>query len=173
MDLLPLSQNNSKFYFADTTEGSLLEYNFNLDEGSLSDKKNFFDFDRGAPDGSTIAFNYKGDIYLVNSKGGKAHAITTHSAHDFMPTWSPDGETIAFASNRYGNYDIFKMSSKGGNATRLTYNSSDDYPSSIDKSGNIYFSSSRLDNNLSSLHFKPKYFDLIFSLRLFENKLRS
>ncbi len=103
-----------------------------------------------SPDGSTIAFNYKGDIYLVNSKGGKAHAITTHSAHDFMPTWSPDGETIAFASNRYGNYDIFKMSSKGGNATRLTYNSSDDYPSSIDKSGNIYFSSSRLDSYLNS-----------------------
>ena len=44
-----------------------------------------------------------------------------------MPTWSPDGKTIAFASNRYGNYDIFTMSSKGGSATRLTFNSSNDY----------------------------------------------
>ena len=51
-----------------------------------------------SPDGSTIAFTYKGDIYLVNAKGGKAHAITTHSAHDFMPTWSPDGKTIATGS---------------------------------------------------------------------------
>jgi len=45
---------NSRFYFADTKDGSLLEYKFNLDEGVLSDKKNFFNFDRGAPDGSTI-----------------------------------------------------------------------------------------------------------------------
>ncbi len=48
------SPDNTKFYFADTVEGSLLEYKFNLDEGILSDKKNFFNFDRGAPDGSTI-----------------------------------------------------------------------------------------------------------------------
>ena len=36
------SPDNTKFYFADTVEGSLLEYKFNLDEGILSDKKNFF-----------------------------------------------------------------------------------------------------------------------------------
>ena len=48
------SPDNTKFYFADTTEGSLVEYNFNLDKGTLSDKKKFFDFDRGSPDGSTI-----------------------------------------------------------------------------------------------------------------------
>ena len=48
------SPDNTKFYFADTVEGSLLEYKFNLDEGILSDKKNFFNFDRGTPDGSTI-----------------------------------------------------------------------------------------------------------------------
>ena len=48
------SPDNSKFYFADTIDGSLLEYKFNLDEGILSDKKFFFNFDRGAPDGSTI-----------------------------------------------------------------------------------------------------------------------
>ena len=103
-----------------------------------------------SPDGAQIAFNYKGNIYLVSSKGGKANAITTHAAHDFRPTWSPDGKTIAFASNRYGNYDIFTMPSTGGSASRLTHHSSDDYPSSIDDSGHIYFSSSRLDSYLNS-----------------------
>ena len=48
------SPDNTRFYFADSTEGSLFEYNFNLDEGILSDKKKFFNFGRGAPDGSTI-----------------------------------------------------------------------------------------------------------------------
>ena len=103
-----------------------------------------------SPDGSQIAFNYKGDIYIVDTEGGKAQAITTHSAHDFMPTWSPDGKSIAFASNRYGNYDIFIMPSIGGNAKRLTHHSSDDYPNSIDGAGHIYFSSSRLDSYLNS-----------------------
>ena len=103
-----------------------------------------------SPDGSTIAFTYKGDIYLVDSKGGEAKAVTTHQDHDFMPVWSPDGKTLAFASNRYGNYDIFTMPSIGGTATRLTYNSSSDYPSSMDDSGNVYFSSARLDSYLNS-----------------------
>ena len=103
-----------------------------------------------SPDGSQIAFNYKGDIYIVDTEGGKAQAITTHSAYDFMPTWSPDGKSIAFASNRYGNYDIFIMPSIGGNAKRLTHHSSDDYPNSIDGTGHIYFSSSRLDSYLNS-----------------------
>ncbi len=60
------SPDNSKFYFADTIDGSLLEYKFNLDKGSLSDKKILFDFDRGAPDGSTI----DSDGFIWNCRWG-------------------------------------------------------------------------------------------------------
>lgn len=103
-----------------------------------------------SPDGNTIAFNYKGDIYLVASNGGGARAITTHKEHDFMPRWSNDGKNIAFASNRYGNYDIFEMPSIGGKANRLTFHSSNDYPHSYDKNTNVLFSSSRLDAHTNS-----------------------
>ena len=103
-----------------------------------------------SPDGETIAFNYKGDIYLVSSSGGQARALTTHQDHDFMPIWSPDGKTIVFASNRHGNYDIYSMPSQGGSAKRLTYNSSNDYPCSVQADGTVYFSSSRLDSELNS-----------------------
>jgi Tol biopolymer transport system component/C-terminal processing protease CtpA/Prc len=81
-----------------------------------------------SPDGSKIAFTYKGDIYVVSSAGGTATAITLHEAEDFMPVWSHDGKTIAFASNRYGNFDIFVMPSTGGEPKRLTWHSSNEYP---------------------------------------------
>jgi tricorn protease len=84
-----------------------------------------------SPDGSNIVFTYKGDLYAVPSSGGKATQLTFHEAHDFMPVWSKDGSKIAFASDRYGNFDVFVMSADGGPATRLTYHSNDEMPYSF------------------------------------------
>ena len=38
-----------------------------------------------SPDGTTIAFTYKGDIYTVPSTGGRATQITTNPAFDTTP----------------------------------------------------------------------------------------
>ena len=81
-----------------------------------------------SPDGQTIAFTYKGDLYTVPSIGGEAHRLTFHTAHDFMPVWSNDSENLAFASDRHGNFDVFVMNSSGGTATRLTYHSTNESP---------------------------------------------
>ena len=48
------SPDNNNFYFTDTLNGTILSYNFELESGELSNKKNFATFDRGHPDGSTI-----------------------------------------------------------------------------------------------------------------------
>ena len=48
------SPDNKNFYFTDTLSGTILSYNFELESGELSNKKNFATFDRGHPDGSTI-----------------------------------------------------------------------------------------------------------------------
>lgn len=99
-----------------------------------------------SPDGMQIVFSYQGDLYKVNTSGGQAVPLTTHSAHDFMPVWSPDGKTIAFASDRFGNFDIFTIPSTGGMATRLTHYSGHDYPASFSVDGkNILFNSLRVD----------------------------
>ena len=42
--------------------------------------------------------------------------------------WSHDGKSVAFASDRYGNFDVFVMPSDGGEAKRLTYHSAREIP---------------------------------------------
>ncbi len=97
-----------------------------------------------SPDGKTIAFGYKGDLYRVATSGGVATPLTIHEAHDMMPVWSHDGKYIAFASDRHGNFDVYVMPATGGAPVRLTYNSAGDYPydfSPDDKS--VIFGSAR------------------------------
>lgn len=55
-----------------------------------------------SPDGETIAFDLLGDIYLMPIEGGKARNLTSGVAWDMQPRFSPDGETVAFTSDRTG-----------------------------------------------------------------------
>ncbi len=99
-----------------------------------------------SPDGQTILFSYKGDIYSVPAKGGSAVPLTISESYEFAPVWSHDGRWIAFASDRYGNFDVFVMPATGGEARRLTYFSGNEIPSSFtadDKK--ILFSTNRQD----------------------------
>ena len=81
-----------------------------------------------SPDGKTIAFSYKGDIFTVPSSGGTAKQITSNAAFDSYPVWSPDGNHIAFASNREGSIDVWVMDANGGIPKRVTTNSGNEYP---------------------------------------------
>ncbi|MDE6878379.1 MAG: peptidase S41 [Odoribacter sp.] len=81
-----------------------------------------------SPDGKTIAFNYKGDIYTVSSEGGRATQLTTHPAYDGQAVWSPDSKSIAFASDREGGMDVYLVDATGGTPKRLTWNSTSEVP---------------------------------------------
>jgi Tol biopolymer transport system component len=105
-----------------------------------------------SPDGKTIAFSYKGDIYSVSSSGGTARPLTLHSDWDGHPVWSKDGKNIAFASDRNGNLDVYLMPAQGGKAKRLTYHSSHDVPQDFSKNSNqVLFISARQDSAASTL----------------------
>lgn len=106
-----------------------------------------------SPDGNSIIFSYKGDLYKVPSKGGIATILTTNPAYDFMPIWSQDGKTIAFASNRYGNFDVFTMPAEGGSPTRLTFYSSNEFPSGFSIDGKNILFSAQIQDNYNSILF--------------------
>ena len=61
-----------------------------------------------------IVFSYLGDLWLVNDDGSSPRRLTVHAARDAHPKFSPDGQWIAFSSNRYGNDDVFVMPAAGG-----------------------------------------------------------
>ncbi|HWG43520.1 MAG TPA: S41 family peptidase [Gemmataceae bacterium] len=79
-----------------------------------------------SPDGKFVAFSYLGDIWVVETIGGTARAVTSHPAHDLAPVFSPDGRKIAFSSNRHGSYDVYVVPVQGGHPTRLTFDSATD-----------------------------------------------
>lgn len=94
-----------------------------------------------SPDGKTVAFSYKGDIYTVPATGGEARAVTSNPAYDSYPVWSPDSKTIAFASDRDGTgMDVYAISSQGGRAVRLTTAGGSETPKGFLNDSTVLFS---------------------------------
>lgn len=111
-----------------------------------------------SPDGQWIAFEYKGNIFKVPATGGEAIPLTINNAYNGYPIWSHDGKSIAFASNRYGNFDVFMMPAAGGAAMRLTFNSSTDIPYDFSPDNQkVYFGTQRFDV-ASSVRFPDDYY---------------
>lgn len=92
-----------------------------------------------SPDGGQIAFTYKGDIYTVDTGGGKARQITSSRGYDTHPVWSPDGKSIAFASDREGSMDVFIVGRDGGVPRRLTSHSGNGVPVAFRDNDHVLF----------------------------------
>ena len=112
-----------------------------------------------SPDGESIAFNYRGDIYLVSTNGGKATLLTDSEAcqysYEYSPVWSPDGSQIAFASDRHGNFDIFTIPSEGGKMTQVTTHTNDETPWAFSPDAQqIYFSANLQTSAASRVYTK-------------------
>lgn len=76
------------------------------------------------PDGKTVVFDYRGDIWRAPLDGsGHADRLTIHDAQDTLPRVSPDGTQIAFTSRRAGGFDLYVMPLEGGLPRQVTFHS--------------------------------------------------
>lgn len=103
-----------------------------------------------SPDGNTVAFTYKGDIFTVPVAGGKALQLTSNKAYDTNPVWSPDGSFLVFSSNREGSVDLFSIDREGGTPVRLTTSSGSEVPLTFLNDEEILFTTTSLPSKESS-----------------------
>lgn len=79
-----------------------------------------------------IAFSYAGDIWIVDRAGGDARRLTTNSARETYPIFSPDGSLVAFTRfNATGgpfSWDVYVVPVSGGEERRVTYHPDLDFP---------------------------------------------
>ncbi len=80
-------------------------------------------------DGKTVYFTCWGDVWCAPRDGAlPARRLTDNVAYDGRPVPAPDGASLLFLSDRFGNYDLFTMPAAGGTAQRITFDSNTDYP---------------------------------------------
>ena len=100
-------------------------------------------FDAG---GQSSAANF--EIYMIRADGGEERRLTNDPGQDLYPAWSPDGEHIAFSTDREGNFEIYLLRLSNGALQNLTaYPGFDDQPSWSPDGSRIAFTSRRDGSN--------------------------
>ena len=83
-------------------------------------------------------FGITSEIYVMDADGKNEQRLTENRQNDWMPSWSPDGERIAFASDEKGElegFEIYVMDADGGNPKNLTKNRHEDWEPSWSTDG--------------------------------------
>jgi len=80
-----------------------------------------------SPDGGAIVLDLLGEIYRVDARSGKALRFTTDPGlgFDAQPTYSPDGQRVAFVSDRSGAENLWTARADGTALTQVTFGDDD------------------------------------------------
>jgi dipeptidyl aminopeptidase/acylaminoacyl peptidase len=86
-------------------------------------------------------------IWTMDGAGANLDQLTSHAVEDGMPAVSPDGQRIAFTSNRDGNTEVYVMDQYGAGPVNLTNNAASDFDPAFSPDGQkIAFVSNRDGN---------------------------
>lgn len=83
-----------------------------------------------SPDGKRAAFSVSvtdreangrnSDLYMAAVNGSGMKQLTSNSANDVQPHWSPDGKSLYFVSNRSKSYQVWRIGPDGGEPEAIT-----------------------------------------------------
>ncbi len=82
-----------------------------------------------SPDGQRLVVDLLGDLYTLPIAGGAATRLTSGLAHDAQPRWSPDGQRIAFITDRSGGNNVWVIAADGRDTVQLSKSTDDLYVS--------------------------------------------
>ncbi|MCA9105566.1 MAG: PD40 domain-containing protein [Planctomycetales bacterium] len=99
-----------------------------LFQGTRADDVKLVESPTLSPDGARIVFEWRGDLWSVATRGGRARRVTSHEANESRPLFSPDGKQLAFVSNRTGSSQVYLMPVQGGEPTQLTFHTEGSTP---------------------------------------------
>ena len=149
---------NFEIYVMDADGGNVQRLTNNPDPNGHPDDR----YPSWSPDGKRIVFSARREghvvhnwdttyeIYVMDADGGNEQRLTNNRNNELAPVWSPDGNRIAFAADRkgdFGNFEIYVMDADGGNEQRLTNNRIFDWFPSWSPDGERIAFMSRRDGN--------------------------
>jgi len=75
-----------------------------------------------SPSAARAVLEARGNIFTVPTEHGSIRDLSTDtsSVHELNPAWSPDGKSVAFLSDKTGEYELYARPQMGGDATRIT-----------------------------------------------------
>ena len=73
-----------------------------------------------SPDGTHIAFDLLGVLWVIPRSGGPARRLTSDLYDITQPQWSPDGRELVFQSYRDGVFNLWTVRRDGGRLRQLT-----------------------------------------------------
>ncbi|HBK46209.1 MAG TPA: amidohydrolase, partial [Xanthomonadaceae bacterium] len=107
-----------------------------------------------SPDGKHLVFDLLGDLYALDSTGGRATPITRGMAFDAQPAYSPDGRWIAYVSDASGAENLWIVRPDGGGARQVSFGDDDSVlasPAWAPDGGSVYISRYRWSLNAYEL----------------------